>query len=709
LNACRVKFRRYPVAAGMALLIGVAALALPPEWARTATISWEALLAPYSRGAALPDGFRIDTLGRGPGNDVMLRVRRPGEAAGIEVHILARGRWTDVRESRSFGIAYETPHSPAAEREAITEVLAETLRAHDPGGLPVPDAIALGPTPDPTVLPWWLDTLRGGRGMLVGSSIILLGWLRLVPSPGVALTGLAIGIIDMLLRVAGIPFGPDDIGTAWAIPASALLIVLACRGRPRASRPDCALVLGVAVLAVALRFMLGPWGPLHVNGYGPLFIVGAAHDPAVIAAYGPGYVEIFGPIAALAPSNPDWAIFASNALLSGLVPVLAFALGRWAGLSRSAALVAGLLLALDPVAIRTGATEAYFAPIICLCVAAAVAVLGAARAMQAGQGWQVLAWMGATGLLLAQAARIHPSAWGLVATVPFVVLAGEADNSSRRLLRFLACTAIIGGVVVTTSGGVLLDVWGRVRAGTLMQPSAPPSLWSLVAAVAATLTYAWLAPRKWLSIPAGVCVAAWLMSRHAYGQSWIWQHAYDRLYCTVPLIAATGAIPAFLRRRWVGVAAALIVALIWFRVGLPIVVARTTDHLEYRWLREQLAALPAECRVIYVASAGKRGLSIPTYVGPRTRPAVAMDAREPHTIAEGLSPAACLYYVHTSLCSSPEGRPACAAIEGRLTLVPVARASFPARPSHADFPYDSATVETLVARVEQVERQAEFP
>ena len=93
-------------------------------------------------------------------------------------------------------------------------------------------------------------------------------------------------------------------------------------------------------------------------------------SPGEIAAYGPGYREIFAPVAMLAPASPDWAIFAANALLSALVPPLAFAIGRMTGLASGPAFVAALLLAIDPIAIRTGATEAYFAAIVVFCTAA---------------------------------------------------------------------------------------------------------------------------------------------------------------------------------------------------------------------------------------------------------------------------------------------------------------------------------------------------
>jgi hypothetical protein len=79
-----------------------------------------------------------------------------------------------------------------------------------------------------------------------------------------------------------------------------------------------------------------------------------------------------------------------------------------------------------------------------------------------------------------------------------------------------------------------------------------------------------------------------------------------------------------------------------------------------------------------------------------------MDLRQPRTIEAALAPAPCLYYVHSSLCSTAEGRPECEAIERRLTLVPIARASFATSRELETFAHDSDTVETMIARVERV-------
>src|SRR6516165_5782492 len=90
--------------AGVALLVGMAALVIPPlQWSGGA-VSWQSLLAPYAGGTPLPEGFRIDAIRRGGVNDVVISVVRPDGSAAAEVHVLPRGCWSDIRESQSFGI-----------------------------------------------------------------------------------------------------------------------------------------------------------------------------------------------------------------------------------------------------------------------------------------------------------------------------------------------------------------------------------------------------------------------------------------------------------------------------------------------------------------------------------------------------------------------------------------------------------------------------
>jgi hypothetical protein len=265
----------------------------------------------------------------------------------------------------------------------------------------------------------------------------------------------------------------------------------------------------------------------------------------------------------------------------------------------------------------------------------------------------------------------------------------------------VAAAAVSGGVLLLTSASVLLDVLGHIRSGAVYRPGLP-SAWPLIWVALAGSLYALLAPRRWLALPAAVSVAALLMTRHGFDASWIWGHAYSRLYLTLPLVAAIACVPAFLRRRSIGLVAAPVVVLAWVRFGMPVIAARTTEQLEYRWVRAELERLPPDCRIVHLAFAGKRVLTLPTYVGP-ARAAVAIDLRRPETLDAALSPATCVYYVHTSLCSTADGRPECEAIERRLALVPLVRASFAGAGEFDTFSHESATVEAIIARIERVD------
>ncbi|MGH7788056.1 MAG: hypothetical protein ACRERC_14385, partial [Candidatus Binatia bacterium] len=134
---------RVRLAALACLLAGGAALLWPPRPAPGGP-TWAALLAPYSQGAPVADGFRIAAVQFGAAHGLVLSLHRDGDAAAVEVHLLPRGVWTGIRESASFGIGYETARSPAPQREAVTEALAQAIRQRDAGGLPAPAAIALG-------------------------------------------------------------------------------------------------------------------------------------------------------------------------------------------------------------------------------------------------------------------------------------------------------------------------------------------------------------------------------------------------------------------------------------------------------------------------------------------------------------------------------------------------------------------------------------
>jgi hypothetical protein len=411
-------------------------------------------------------------------------------------------------------------------------------------------------------------------------------------------------------------------------------------------------------------------------------------------------VEIFSWLAAMVPASPDWVIFGGNAMLSALTATLVFVFARCAGIQRRVAVAAAALLAIDPITIRFAATESYFPIILFLCVAAAVGLLVAGRALGAGMGWQASFCVTGAALLLVQAARVHPSAWLPVALVPILLCAGSEGRFRLRGVALLGGALVICGVGLATSADGLVHVLENVRAGVLMRRPAPLSAWPIVVAAALVAVCAVNRQTRWLAPAAGLSVAALLMTRHMYGQSLIWQQSYDRLFLPVPVIAVVAAVlTPFAHRTWLVGAMALVTAGAWLGIAPSLVSFRTTDHLEYRWLRDQLRQVPHECRIVHLAAAGHRGVEIPTYVRPRSSPAVALDPRRPHGYDDAFSPAPCIYYVHTSLCSSVEARTKCAAIEDGIDLEIVAREAFPARPSSGYIPYDRDPVETWIGRV----------
>ena len=489
-------------------------------------------------------------------------------------------------------------------------------------------------------------------------------------------------------------------GHAWLL-VGALALVLA--GRFRAARVavgDWRAGLALVAVALPLRLALGAWGPLHVNGLGPLWIMAAAVDPAEGGAYGPGYAEVFGPLARHLPLAPDLAVFAANAVISALLPALAFVLARLLGIDRRRALVAGILLALDPVSIRIAATESYMPGIAALAAAGSVAAAAAAVHVRRRELRRALAWSLAAGLFCAQAARIHPAAWIPVALAPLAALAVARVSLRERIGLGLGALTIGGATVVVTSGPELLHVYDSMLVGQTMAVTWRWPHPTLILGVLAVGAFATLARPRGPLVPGVLTLLALACSRHNYDQSALWEASFDRLYLVAPLVGAAALLPAVLARTRVLVpAAATILAGLLALQGPAILQGRTTDAEEYRWARQWLRELPSSCRLAYVALAGRRNLFLPTYLASPTLTIARLNGREPIDAPLTLGSPRCTYYVHTSLCTSAEGRPVCDSLERQLVLEPVARASFSASPSSDSLPYDQEAVESTVSRV----------
>lgn len=172
--------------------------------------SWEALIAPLAPGDAVA-GYRLSQPHRGNEDDVVFTAR-DGDRH-IEIHIVDRGRWSGVRETRSFGVAYEVPRStaPVADREAVTEAIAQAIRRNDMGFRSV-NEVALASEPPRPAVSRIAQRLVGARGWLSAAaglaSLLLVSSLRW----GAVWGCLLLASLGAVLRLSqlGLPFVRDQ-------------------------------------------------------------------------------------------------------------------------------------------------------------------------------------------------------------------------------------------------------------------------------------------------------------------------------------------------------------------------------------------------------------------------------------------------------------------------------------------------------------------
>lgn len=518
----------------------------------------------------------------------------------------------------------------------------------------------------------------------------------------------------VLRRLAEAPADPG-------FPAGLLVVVgllfAAIGGRFHAGfskdEPSPKLGLGLFFGALALRIVLGPFAPHHVNGQGPLWILAALEDPSRLASYGPGYVEVFSIVTRLWP-RPDTALFLANAAISAAAAPLVLALALGVGLDRRRAIAAAAVVAVDPVSIRMGATEAYFPAIITLTLAAAVALVSASRHAIARRTGRALALAFAAALFAAQASRFHPVAWGPAMFGPlFVPAAVLASAGERRMLAkagwaiglTLAAVLVLGLVVLATSASSIARVAGNVgvfwdaREALTMLVAFVRANAPIIAAVGA-LALALVRPRAVL-LPALAAVVAIGMTARVYGQSELWRDSYVRLWVVAPLLALVSFVPEKLSRTRVAPFALGLVLVLRLGRGRATLQDRTTEQLEYRFFREAFTSLPSGCRVAYVMREANRVVFLPEQaLGARGEgPRAAVNVRGPEDVLALQPTSPCLRYAHTSICTSADGRPSCERVERGLDLVPRERATFHARPSHEQLPYDRDSIDVVLYEV----------
>ncbi len=478
----------------------------------------------------------------------------------------------------------------------------------------------------------------------------------------------------------------------WLLVGATLLMLVVGIKRARPAPMDIRYAVGLFAVGLALRLLLGAYGPFHHNGQGGLWLQGAIGDPSFLSSFGPGYSEIFRPVARLSPSAPDTAIFVVNTVFSALAPVLAYALGRLAGAAPLSALAVASLLAGDPVALRMAATESYLPSIIALTLAIGVLAAAAVRLEQDRQRIPAALLMAVACLFGAQVIRIHPTAWVPVALAPLAAGAlGATMPWWRRATYAAVAVGLVGATILVVSGEVVRGVLEALRSGAIMHPDAPgasPVVPLVVIGVVAAVFA--VTPARWLALIALPHLVVCLFTRDNFDVSPVWQQAVDRLFVTVPLMTFALVLP---KREALFAFGAAAIALLG---GLSTVRARTTEHHEHRWLRESLRAVPPTCQIMYLGRADDTTLFLPVFPPWNN---MSVSNQGVGGVRAHSSNNACVYYVHDSICSTPEGRPPCEALERELGVTHGRSASLPAVPGHVNQSYLTPRVTVWMTRV----------
>ncbi len=488
---------------------------------------------------------------------------------------------------------------------------------------------------------------------------------------------------------------PPDVTPARAqptphpwLPLATLVAFVALAVAARPARRDVAVVLGVTLLALTLHSLWGAWGIFHVNGQAPLWLSGALHDRRLLDGYGSGYADLFAPFA-----RTPWkerGIWGTNALFWALTAGLTYPLARRLRLRPLPSGLAAGALAVDPVALRFASTESYFPSIVLLGTAATLALVVAADSPRPGRSVAVA--VVAAVLALALMVRIHPVAWVPAGLVVVALLALPAVSWRRRV----GVAAVVGmGALALALRAVLL-----VRAGVapgLLHPFMTLRVPSALALGVVALALALRPASRRFVVPFVAYIAAVAVLDDVFDQSLVARLAFDHLFVVVPVIACASLLPEAAivgrPRAWTLAVAGVLVAVV-FAVARPFILARTTEALEYAWLREELPTLPPGCAVRYVSRATPRVMRLPDYLpGPSVR---ALEEGEPLD-ASGSS---CTLYARTSLCSGAEGRPVCEAATSGVALRLLASRRFPAAPSYDALGYLEGTVESAIFAVD---------
>ena len=499
----------------------------------------------------------------------------------------------------------------------------------------------------------------------------------------------------------------------WPLLGGLLLACVACvlrarRGRTGRPWSEAAGLVALSAATWLARALALPFTFFHQNGHGPAWIGYLLRPESdgilrckLLDVYGPGYYELFG-AAARVGSDPDRAVFVAQSVFGAFLPALSWLLARRAGARPVVAWSLAVLVALDPFLARIAQSESYFSVCIVLLVGAAAVLAPGDPRTRVGTPGFVIATV-ASGLLIAQAVRTHPSCWIAAGMVPLAVLVGPGRGAARVRL-FLWSALGVGATAGLVSGRIVYRVvTGPFAERMLAHSRVDVRLALLLAVVVLTLgTAIWWSPRRLRVALVAVVVAVIsvlvLDVSNVVGNP---NAAFDaaRMRLCLPVVIAavatgTGLLARTSRRALVlsalllttGVAASI---MHWSKASLL-----PTDALEARWALDWRSGLPPGARVLYLHDVRHENSTLPLYP-PETHAEHSAGTPIPELGALGPTP----FYYRSSLCSTTEGRPYCDEIESRFELAQISARDLPARPSMFRGSFDGPVVRVALYRI----------
>jgi hypothetical protein len=488
--------------------------------------------------------------------------------------------------------------------------------------------------------------------------------------------------------------------------AAALAAFAPALARVRARRRITSLQLVALTLATAvLRRAVAGTSFFHQGGHGCTWI-GYTLDEA--SPYGPGFEEIFGWAARLAPDHPEKAVFTLQAALASIGPAAAWIIARRAGARPWLAWAAAIAVAIDPLLARLAGSESYYGVYISLLLLATALCAAGVGARRVRSSAFLLPTV-AAGLVIAQAARVHPTGWFAAALVPLIHVAAPGAIR-RRVTRAAVAAAVIGAVVAVTSAPALL---GILAGGTgakwlpFWRAALPTSLGKgapIVIALAAAVVLLARRRRDGAVRAAAVAITLGAMAfanMHGGTVDWV-QGAYARMYTAAIVATLAGAVAGMVRRpAHTRAAAAAVVALAVaasaFRARW--LVERSTDAIELQHGIAWRAAVPPEATLVGLARVGDDTFDLHVFRGCSASHELIfeIDAAAPPRPLGSFGPS--VFYYRSSLCSTAGGRALCDALERDAALDPITTAEIPARSSSLGHTYDAPTVRVGLSRV----------